>query len=57
MPDAIAADRSLDLALAGSYRIASAPDDGLFLRFGGLGLASLRAGVAALVAAAPKAMP
>jgi len=47
---AIAAASSLDLALLSSYRVGSARDDGLFLRFGGLGPASLRAGVAALVA-------
>ncbi len=51
---AIAAASSLDMALLRSYRARPAPDDGLFLRFGGLGLASLRAGVAALVSAAHK---
>jgi GntR family transcriptional regulator / MocR family aminotransferase len=52
---ALAAASSLDLALLSSYRIRPAPDDGLFLRFGGLDAASLRAGTAALVAAADRA--
>ncbi|HXH41636.1 MAG TPA: PLP-dependent aminotransferase family protein [Thermoanaerobaculia bacterium] len=45
---AIAAASSLDLALLSAYRAAPARDDGLFLRFGGLDMASLRAGAAAL---------
>ena len=49
-----AAAGALDLALLSSYRVKRAPDDGLFLRFGGLSIASLRAGVTALVAAADK---
>jgi GntR family transcriptional regulator / MocR family aminotransferase len=48
----IAAAAPLDLALLSSYRAGSARDDGLFLRFGGLGPAALRGGIAALVAAA-----
>lgn len=52
---AVAADRSFDLALVSAYRIASAPDEGLFLRFGGLGPAGLQSGIAALAAAARKA--
>jgi GntR family transcriptional regulator/MocR family aminotransferase len=51
----IAAASPLDLALLGSYRVGAASDDGLFLRFGGLDLASLRGGVAGLVAVALKA--
>ena len=51
---AVAASAPLDLALLSSYRAARARDDGLFLRFGALDAASLRAGVAALVAAAKK---
>lgn len=51
---AVAASTTLDLALLSSYRAARARDDGLFLRFGALDAASLRAGVAALVAAAKK---
>ena len=47
---ALAGRSALDLALLGAYRVAPARDDGLFLRFGGLDPARLRAGVAALVA-------
>ncbi len=53
---ALAAASSLDLALLSAYRAQPARDDGLFLRFGGLDAASLRAGVAALVAEARRAM-
>ena len=49
---AIAGASSLDLALLSSYRMARARDDGLFLRFGALDAASLRAGIKALVTAA-----
>ena len=49
---AIGAASSLDLALLSSYRVARAREDGLFLRFGALQTASLRAGIAALVRAA-----
>jgi GntR family transcriptional regulator / MocR family aminotransferase len=42
---------SLDLALLRSYRVAAGRDDGLFLRFGSLDMASLRKGIAQLVAA------
>jgi GntR family transcriptional regulator/MocR family aminotransferase len=49
---AVAAASGLDLALLGAYRAEPARDDGLFLRFGGLDGPSLRAGIAALVAAA-----
>jgi len=41
----------LDLALLRAYRARPAPDDGLFLRFGSLDMASLREGVATLVEA------
>jgi len=44
--------RQLDLALLRSYRESTGRDDGLFLRFGGLPMASLHAGIAELVAAA-----
>ena len=54
---AVAASSSLDLALLHSYRVARARDDGLFLRFGALDAASLRDGVAALVATAGKVKP
>lgn len=53
---AIAAASSLNLALLSSYRAASARDDGLFLRFGGLSPASLRVGVSSLVGAARRAV-
>jgi len=42
----------LDLALLSRYRLMPAKDDGLFLRFGGLDDASLRAGIKTLLAAA-----
>jgi GntR family transcriptional regulator/MocR family aminotransferase len=48
---ALAAGCDLDLARLGAYRVTPGRDDGLFLRFGGLEPARLRAGVAALVAA------
>ena len=51
---AVAAASTLDLALLGSYRARPARDDGLFLRFGGLGMATLRAATAALVATVQK---
>ncbi|MBZ5554983.1 MAG: PLP-dependent aminotransferase family protein [Acidobacteriia bacterium] len=51
---AVAAASSLDLALLSTYRVARTTDDGLFLRFGALDRASLRAGVTALVAGAKK---
>jgi GntR family transcriptional regulator/MocR family aminotransferase len=54
---AVAAGSSLDLALLSSYRLMPARDDGLFLRFGGLRPAQLRAGIAALVAATEKPRP
>lgn len=43
---------TLDLALLSAYRIRKAPGDGLFLRFGGLQAAEMRAGVEALLVAA-----
>jgi GntR family transcriptional regulator/MocR family aminotransferase len=52
---AVAAASTLDLALLSSYRATQARDDGLFLRYGALDSASLRSGVASLVAAARKA--
>ena len=51
---AVAAVSSLDLALLSSYRIARSRDDGLFLRFGALDTASLKAGTAALLEAVNK---
>jgi GntR family transcriptional regulator/MocR family aminotransferase len=51
MVRALAGRCALDLARLGEYRITPARDDGLFLRFGGLEPAGLRAGIAALVAA------
>jgi GntR family transcriptional regulator/MocR family aminotransferase len=51
---AVAASSSLDLALLRSYRIARGRDDGLLLRFGALDAASLRTGIATLVAVANK---
>jgi GntR family transcriptional regulator/MocR family aminotransferase len=48
---AIARTRALDLALLSSYRARPASEDGLFLRFGGLDMESLRAGAAKLAAA------
>ena len=51
---AVARACPLDLALLSSYRAARARDDGLFLRFGALDAATLREGVAALVATAKK---
>lgn len=54
---AVAASSSLDLALLRSYRIARASDDGLFLRFGALDDASMRAGIATLVETANKLRP
>ena len=51
---AVAAASSLDLALLSSHRAAQTPDDGLFLRFGALHSASLRAGTTTLVAEARK---
>ena len=48
----VAAASGLDLALLSSYRTRAARDDGLFLRFGGLGAAAIESGVAALVRAA-----
>lgn len=51
---AVAARSPLDLALLSSYRTVRARADGLFLRFGALDAASLRAGTAALVAAVKK---
>lgn len=48
---AVAASSELDLALLSSYRASSTRDDGLFLRFGGLDIASLRAGVEEIIAA------
>jgi hypothetical protein len=51
---AIAAASSLDLALLSSYRVGRSQGDGLFLRFGVLETASIRLGVAALVALASK---
>jgi len=50
----VAKRSGLDLALLSSYRQTKAPDDGLLLRFGGLDVASIRAGATALVAAAKK---
>ena len=52
---AVAAASGLDLARLGAYRARPAADDGLLLRFGGLDPASLRDGIAALVAAARQA--
>jgi GntR family transcriptional regulator / MocR family aminotransferase len=49
---AVAAASSLELALLSSYRIARTSGDGLFLRFGALDAASLRAGAEELVATA-----
>ena len=49
---AVASSSPLGLALLGSYRVARARDDGLFLRFGALDAESLRTGITALVAAA-----
>ena len=49
---AVAAASSLELALLSSYRVARTSGDGLFLRFGALDTASLRAGTAELVATA-----
>jgi GntR family transcriptional regulator/MocR family aminotransferase len=46
----VAAASSLDLALLSSYRAARRRDDGLLLRFGALDTASLRSGLAALLA-------
>jgi hypothetical protein len=46
----IAAASSLELALLSSYRVSRKHDDGLLLRFGALEIASLQAGIAALVA-------
>jgi GntR family transcriptional regulator / MocR family aminotransferase len=46
----VAKASSLDLALVSSYRVVPAKDDGLFLRYGSLDMASLQAGVASLVA-------
>jgi len=51
---AIARRSSLDLALLSAYRITRGSDDGLFLRFGALDMASLESGISALVAAAKK---
>jgi GntR family transcriptional regulator/MocR family aminotransferase len=51
---AVAASSPLDLALLHSYRAARALEDGLLLRFGALDEASLREGIAALVAVASK---
>jgi len=48
----VAAASSLELALLSSYRVARTSGDGLFLRFGALDAASLRAGTAELVATA-----
>jgi GntR family transcriptional regulator/MocR family aminotransferase len=47
----IAARSGLDLALLSSYRLRPALDDGLFLRFGGLSTAELRAAMPELLAA------
>jgi len=49
---AVAAASSLELALLSSYRIARTSGDGLFLRFGALDAAGLRAGAEELVATA-----
>jgi GntR family transcriptional regulator/MocR family aminotransferase len=49
---AVAAASSLELALLSSYRIARTFGNGLFLRFGALDAASLRAGTEELVATA-----
>jgi GntR family transcriptional regulator/MocR family aminotransferase len=51
---AVAGASSLDLALLSSYRATRAREDGLFLRFGALDTASLRAGITGLVTAATK---
>jgi GntR family transcriptional regulator/MocR family aminotransferase len=51
----VAARSSLDLALLSGYRRARFHDDGLLLRFGGLGLDSLRTGTAALLETAQQA--
>ena len=48
----VVAASSLELALLSSYRVARTSGDGLFLRFGALDAASLRAGTAELVATA-----
>ncbi|HKW75058.1 MAG TPA: PLP-dependent aminotransferase family protein [Terriglobales bacterium] len=50
----IAKASSLDLALLSRYRMASATDDGLFLRFGALASKSLQTGVEELVRVAKK---
>ncbi len=47
----VAARTGLDLALLSSYRIRRAPDDGLFLRFGGLSAEQLGAAIPELLAA------
>jgi GntR family transcriptional regulator / MocR family aminotransferase len=46
----VAARSALDLALLGAYRVRSASDDGLFLRFGGLPVPALRAAIPRLLA-------
>jgi GntR family transcriptional regulator / MocR family aminotransferase len=51
---AVAAASPLELALLSSYRIARTSGDGLFLRFGALDAASLRAGTEELVATAKR---
>jgi GntR family transcriptional regulator/MocR family aminotransferase len=51
---ALAAASSLDLALLSSHRAVQTRDDGLFLRFGALDQASLRAGITTLVSEAEK---
>ncbi|HSP17208.1 MAG TPA: hypothetical protein VLV78_20865 [Thermoanaerobaculia bacterium] len=47
----VAAASSLALALLSTYRTTPSRDDGLFLRFGALGMAALRAGAEELLAA------
>ena len=51
----VAQASALDLALLSRYRVAKAPEDGLFLRFGALDPDSLQAGVEELVRAAESA--
>lgn len=48
----VARASGLELGLLSRYRSRRARDDGLFLRFGGLGTAEIRSGAAALLAAA-----